>query len=163
MVLGKEAKTPSLVLTVMVIAIALYSPDLAGQGISPSCTLGQRLSYPFFHASILHCLVNCWVLLSVVFGRRIPIWQMAVAYIIAISYPASLFASLAESPAVGLSGLIFGLLGMVTMTTARPLQIAAYMITFIILGAIMPNIAWTLHLYCYIVGLLIGFLTLWKV
>lgn len=163
MVLGEKAKAASLVLTLIVVAIALYRTDLAGVGIYQGCTLWQRLSYPFFHATIIHCLLNCWVLLSVVFDRNIPLWYIVVSYMVAVSYPAGFFVSLAESPAVGLSGMIFAMLGMVTMTTGRPFRVAAYLLAFILFGAVLPNIAWTLHLYCYVTGLLIGLLALWKV
>ncbi|MBQ9884431.1 MAG: rhomboid family intramembrane serine protease [Bacteroidaceae bacterium] len=160
MVSGAQTKAASLVLTLIVTAIALWSPDLTGMGLFPECSLWQRLSYPFLHASLLHCAVNCWVLLSVVFARKIPFWQLFVAYIIAITYPVSIFASLAEYDAVvGLSGVVFALIGIITPSTAKLVAGVLYVVTLVLISAFMPNVAWTLHLYCYLVGLIVGMIT----
>ncbi len=159
MVSGAKAKTASLVLTLVVVAVALLSPDLTGMGLYQGCTLWQRLSYLFLHASLLHCFVNCWVLLSVVFSRKLPFWQLIAAYIIAITYPVGIFASLAEYDAVvGLSGMVFALIGIITPSTAKLAGVLS-IVAFILIGAIMPNVAWTLHLYCYLVGLIVGMIT----
>lgn len=159
MVSGAKTKAASLILTLVVIVVTLWSPDLTGSGLYQGCTLWQRFSYPFLHASLLHCIVNCWVLLSVAFSRKVPFWQLFTAYIIAITYPVGIFTSLAEYDAVvGLSGLVFALLGIITPSTAKLAGVLS-IVTFILIGAIMPNVAWTLHLYCYLVGLTVGMIT----
>lgn len=161
MVPGKEAKAASLVLTIVSVVLVLVSPDIARHGIGEGSTLLQRLSYPFFHANLLHAGLNCWVLLSLCFNRTVPGWMIPTAYLVSVTYPAGLFASLARhGVAVGLSGMIFAMVGMLTLTLRKPLPAIAYTMAFVLIGAVLPNIAWTLHLYCYAAGLMVGYIVI---
>lgn len=156
MVSGKETKAASLVLTHIALVLLCLPIDANAVGISRGCSLWQRMCYPFFHATILHALVNCWCLLSIAFNSSIHIWKLMAAYIIAISYPDILMGS---QPTVGLSGLIFALLGIISLSAGRWYINVPILLCIASCGFLLPNINATLHLYCYLVGLMVGLLT----
>lgn len=157
MVQGKETKATSLILTLVVLILLCLPIDIKSAGISQGCTLWQRLSYPFLHGSILHAGVNCWCLLSICFNRNTPMWQLIAAYVIAVSYPSILMNS--HTATVGMSGVIFALLGIISLTSRKWYVNVAFIMAIILFGYLLPNIDATLHLYCYLVGLIVGLLT----
>ena len=145
----------------MVCAIA--GVDVSGFGICKGCQAYARLAYSFFHASFFHAAINCWCLLCIVFTFRVPLWQLVAAYAIACSYP---FGGI---PTVGLSAVDFALLAMVSWKVARKLFYHSWMLSFIVAGYVFPAILqWvgmdvarpnnTLHIYSYVVGLIVGFM-----
>lgn len=174
MVRGKETKTAALVLTAVcfVMYVAIPSQLLQQVGIREDCSVLARFAYPFFHASFVHMAVNCWCLLSIVFIYDVSCACFAIAYAIAVTYPIDTFSAVIGSsllPTVGLSGVDYALLGMVSFQTKRKLYFHVFIASFIALGIIIPylcsvcgfNIATPnnlLHIYCYVAGLLVGFL-----
>lgn len=153
MVSGKEAQATSLILTVAILFLLLLPIDVKAAGMSQGCSLWQRMCYPFLHASILHAAVNCWCLLSIVFNRTVMMWQMMVAYAIAVSYPS---VWMGQTVTVGLSGMLFALLGIISMTSRKWYLNVAVIGSVILFGYLFPNINASLHLYCYIAGLAVG-------
>ncbi len=167
MVRGKEAKAAALVLTGVCMVIYFVQsmtgwPQLTDVGISEDCSILARLSYSFFHAGLPHCLVNCWCLLSIVFIYEVPVSRLAVSYIVAVLYP------FASTYTVGLSAVCFCMLGQVVWLSRRKLFFHTWVVSFIVAGIILPymfrsfglNIASpdnTLHIYSYVVGLMVGF------
>ncbi len=183
MVPAEKTQAASLILTLLAVVLMLCPIDIRQWGISQGCTPWQRLAYPFLHASWLHCAINCWCLLSIVFAREIKPWQLIIAYIIAISYPVDLLSSPLASEAtpspsspllpsaaqalspssplstVGLSGFIFALLGTNSLQSRKWYLNIAIIGLFIAAGFLLPGINATLHLYCYLAGLLVSVLT----
>lgn len=175
MVRREEAKTASLILTFVCMALYVACSvfgdfDLAKVAIGRDCTVLVRLVYSFFHASMLHTFVNCWCLLTVVFIYDVSLTYLALAYLIAVTYPVSLFAHLhGDVPTVGLSAVCFALIGMVSFQTRRKALFHTWVLSFIAIGFAIPlmcsacglDIArpnnW-LHLYSYTAGLMVGFL-----
>lgn len=178
MVRNEKEKAAALILTAVCIVISVSVSVLDGfsvesVAISPHCSIFQRLVYPLFHASMLHCIVNCWCLLSVVFAYHVSFSSMLLAYLTAVLYPVDTFAIIpAISPAghtVGLSAVCFSLLGQIAFQVQRKLYYQFCIISFIAFGYIIP---WAssacgyavatpnnlLHIYSYVVGLLVGFL-----
>lgn len=155
MVSGKETKAASLVLTAVIAVLLLLPIDVKAAGMSQGCSLWQRLCYPFLHGSILHAAVNCWCLLSIVFNRTITVWQMIAAYAIAVSYPS---VWMGQTVTVGLSGMLFALLGTISVMSRKWYLNVAVIGSVILFGYLFPNINASLHLYCYIVGLAVGFI-----
>ena len=156
MVSRTKTKVASLVLTLIVSCLLLLPIDVSTVGIRQGCTLWQRLCYPFLHASLLHAGINCWCLLSISFGSNIPLWKLVVAYLIAVSYPSILMGS---QSTVGLSGLVFALLGTICVTSRKWYVNISIILGIICFGFLLPHINATLHLYCYLAGLLVGLLT----
>lgn len=171
----EKAKTTALVLTVVILTIyavvpAVFPVGLSSVALVPGCSLYARLAYPFFHASFLHALLNCWVLLCLVFYYNIGIGKMLLAYLVAVTIPVRLLCcDIVAAPTVGLSSVIFCLFGMTSWLVKRKLYFHCWMAGFISLGFLIPYLCQLcaltvatpnnfLHIYCYVVGLLVGFL-----
>jgi len=117
--------------------------------------------YPFVHASLLHCVVNCWCLLCIVFLYDIRPVMLIGAYIIAASYPCSFLDFLYPSgmlPTVGASGICYALLGRYSFGVKRKLYYQLWWACFIGIGFFFPNCNAWLHLYCYLCGLVLALL-----
>lgn len=180
MVQNEKAKTAALVLTTACIILSAVHyvaavPQLSDVGICKDCSILARFAYSFFHANIIHTLINCWCLLSVVFLYDVSLWYVAIAYAIAVTFPINTLAAIVphasawEIPTVGLSAVCFVLLGIIAFRVQRKVLYHLWVLSFIAIGYILPytcslcgltvaapnNI---LHLYCYVAGLMVGFL-----
>lgn len=196
MVRRKKAKTASLVLVAACLTVSLVqiivatvpcafplgfatvsvasASGLSSVAISAGCPLLPRLLYSFFHASLLHCLVNSWCLLSVVFYYDLPLSSLLLAYITAATFPVDtictvLGGSAAEIPTIGLSGICFSLLAQASFHARRKLYFHLYIAFFLLLSTAFPYLCSVcgyaiatpntpLHIYCYVAGLIVGFL-----
>lgn len=213
MVRRKKAKAASLALVAACLTLSLLqtiaattpvasAAGLTSVAISAGCPLLPRLLYSFFHASLLHCLVNSWCLLSVVFYYDLPLSSLILAYITAAAFPVDtvctvLGGSAAEIPAVsaalsvhsvfsvhsggvltaaftttstvGLSGICFSLLAQASFHARRKLYFHLYIASFLLFTTAVPYLCSVcgyviatpntpLHLYCYVAGLIVGFL-----
>lgn len=156
MVRATETKVSALVYVVAILVLHLLPVPLDAVGVRAGCTLSARLLHPFFHASLLHCLVNGWALLSVVFIYEPSLVRLLVCYGIAVSFPASLFGC--ATPTVGASGVIFALLGSLSFSVRRRWYWQAWWAFFLGLGFVLPTTNGWVHLYCYVLGVAIGFL-----
>lgn len=157
MVRRKEAKIASLVLTVAVLLLQCLDVPLENVGLSGDSPVYARFLYPFFHANMLHAAINCWCLLSVVFIYDVSLAAMAVSYLVAVLYPIGFFSPDAL-PTVGLSGVCYTLMGRVAFCVRERWKYQLYMLSYIAVGFLLPGFNGCLHLYCYIAGLLVGFL-----
>lgn len=127
-------------------------------GLHDGCSLVDRLLYPFIHANIFHALLNLLVLWQCL--KTFPRWNSLIAfYIIAISYPLP-----SENPIVGLSGLLYAYMGYIEPAVKDKMRYNLFIIIYILIGLILPNMAVGIHIYCYAVGLLWGYLNapVWK-
>ena len=132
--------------------ISFFTCPVREVSLCGGCSFSARLLYPFFHAGVLHALLNAWSLLCVVFLTRISLSRLFAAYLVAVSFP------FACAPTVGLSGVVFALLGRVAFEGARPRVFILYSLAVVLLGFLFPKVNAVLHLYCYVAGLLVGFL-----
>lgn len=179
MVRGKKAKTASLTLVAICLILSLAQlaapvPSAFPLGlvaIHAGCGLLPRLLYSFFHASLLHCLINSWCLLSVVFYYDLPLSALLTSYLIAATVPAHLtsYISLLPSDTVGLSGLCFALMAQASFRASRKLFFHTWIAGFLAFSSLVPYLCSVcgygiatpntpLHIYCYVVGLMVGFL-----
>lgn len=158
----KMEKITALLIAVVVICLSLYNiEDWHSVGIYADCELRGRAIYPFFHANILHALLNAWCLLSLVFIYDIKIGRLLLAYIIAVTIPITALSSIVGgmvSPTVGLSGIVFALFGTISFEVVRKWYYQAWMISYLAIGFLFPNTNAWLHLYCYLVGFLVSLL-----
>lgn len=134
----------------------IYIHDWYAVGIFPHCTLLQRLSYSFFHASFIHALINIWCFLSVIFLYNLSWHRLLVSYIIAAAAPDFV---LPPVPTVGLSALCYALLGLVMFQVKRKLYFNIIVVIYISIGFLFPLVSAWLHLYSYIAGLFVGAIT----
>ena len=176
MVRREKEKAAVLILTAVCIVLYVVMPSqlLQQVGIAEGATLPARLAYSFFHASLTHTLINCWCLLSVVFVYDVSAAYLVIAYIIAVTYPIDTISTIccavnATTPTVGLSAVCFALLGMVSFQSARKLFFHVWILSFFVATTLLAYICSvcgytiaapnnTLHIYCYVVGLMVGFL-----
>lgn len=136
---------------------ALYKGDWQSVGIFTDADILQRLTYSFFHASLLHALINIWCLLAIVFIYDVSSIKLLVAYLIAVVAPGCVLHNI---PTVGLSAVCFALFGSIAFQVRRKLYYNACIIFYIALGFLFPLVNGWLHFYSYVAGLLVGFLSM---
>ncbi len=152
----KTTKAVSLLISIIVCCLALQDiQDWSAVGIFTGCGPGCRLSYPFYHANMIHAALNAWCLLSVVFIYKVPLWRLAFAYIVAVSVPAFCLSCV---PTVGLSGLVFTLFGSVSFEVERKVYYQLWMVVYLVIGFLFPDTNAWVHLYCYLAGYLTALL-----
>lgn len=139
----------------MAAAVLVLSP-FDGAGISTGCSWMARLSYPIFHVTLLHALCNAWCLITLVFYYDLNCRKILTAYLIAVTIPSFI---LSAAPAVGMSGLCFALMGLTTFVVERRGLITSCVAVFLAVGFLFKSAAASIHLYCYLVGLFVAFLT----
>lgn len=123
-----------------------------GMGLYRGCTVLQRVSYPFFHQNVFHAIINIWVFHQCY--RFFPcIRNLSVFYVMAVSYP---FAS--YTPIIGLSGLVYAYMGYIAPRVERKVRYNLTILAYISIGFVFPNMAMGVHIYCYVLGLLWGYL-----
>ena len=119
-----------------------------------------RLAYPFIHAHPLHTTVNGWVLLQLAFRTPLTLRRLLLAFVVAWSCPAfiGVWPTASSSSVVGLSGVLYALFGMWMPHVARRLRYNAIVALWLAAGLCTTSVAVGLHLYCYLLGILLGFL-----
>lgn len=130
-------------------------------GIYSGCSLQNRFLYSFFHANILHAVLNAWCLISIVFIYDITIWRMLLAFLVAASIPIDSMGTIIPGlgvPTVGLSGVVFFLFGSISFEVLRKWYYQLWMMFYILIGFIFPSTNAWLHLYCYASGLFFALL-----
>lgn len=152
----KAGKISALIISILVFCLALQHVDnWEAVGIYSGCGLTCRVLYTFYHANLLHALLNAWCLLSVVFIYDTSVWRLLIAHIIACTIPAI---CLSDIPTVGLSGVVFALFGSISFEVERKAYYQLWMLAYLVVGFLFPNTNAWVHLYCYIVGLLVALL-----
>ena len=157
----KTEKVTAIVVALTVTALSfVHVSDWTAVGICSSCPLSGRLLYPFFHAGIVHAVLNAWCLLSVVFIYEVSYLRMLFAYVVAVTVPVDTLGTFLPlaSPTVGLSGVVYVLFGTISFEVARKRYYQLWMLCYIAVGFIFPNTNAWLHLYCYLCGFLFALL-----
>lgn len=150
----KKTKVFSLALSLIMLALvfAPVDPKTVGLCFHASCApywSYGNLTYSFFHANILHWLLNVWCFLSCVFLADVSFRNLLLAYLVACSVPA-----LSSTPTIGLSGVCFALLGMIMWKSAnRRTYNLIIGVTVLSMVALCPKaVNNVLHIYCYLLG-----------
>lgn len=119
-----------------------------------------RLAYPFIHAHPLHTAVNGWVLLQLAFRTPLTLRRLLLAFVVAWSCPAfiAVWPTAGPSTVVGLSGVLYALFGMWMLHVARRLRYNAIVALWLAAGLCTTSVAVGLHLYCYLLGILLSIL-----
>ena len=151
-----EAKNVSLLTAVVILLMSfIYIPDWSAVGVAQGCPLAARLVYSFFHASLVHAVVNVWCFICILFLYDVSIWRLLTAYIVAVVVPPFL---LSEVPTVGLSCVCYFLLGSLIFQVRRKLRFISCCLLYIAVGFLFPSVNSLIHLYGYLAGLLVGLL-----
>ena len=144
----KSGTRAKVVLTVLCVLMLLFNHD---GGFAPGCKLYSRLSYSFCHTNVWHMLCNLFVL----WGIRNKLCILP-AYAIAVA--ASWLPMWVDNPTVGMSGLLFAMFGIMWGKTGMAWKCVKTGAPVIVLTMLFPNVNGLLHLYCYVVGFVVGLL-----
>lgn len=149
-----EAKALTLLAALMCVGMLAVSPDVQDVCLLPGVSLRHRAAYMFCHANLLHLAMNLWALLYLVFLFPVDLWMLLTAALSAAAVPDALIGS---EPVVGMSGAVFFLLGGIADTVKGKRRYLLSNLGFILLGTVLPHIAWGVHLWCFICGLIYAY------
>ena len=163
----KHAQATALVVGVGVVAFALLRVlgivSFASTGISEGGSWWGRLAHPFLHVGLLHALLNVYVFWQLVFFFPFRLRHLLLAFLVAVTCPASialwsppLWNSAPASQVVGLSGVVYVLLGWVVPGVARRARFCLMVMAWLAFGALVGTIAVGFHAYCFLVGMAMG-------
>jgi len=82
--------------------------------------------------------------------------SLAAAFIISASVPIGIFPISEGVVTVGVSGVVFALMGMISTKVQRKLYYQGWVLGFIVLGFFFKSCNSWLHLYCYALGALLA-------
>ncbi len=152
MVQGKNEKRFALIASLLMGVIKAL--PIAPITLHADCLMHERLLYPFFHVTWLHLIVNLWCFLSLVFIYGVRWRHLALAYIIAVTFPTAL----CPLPTMGLSGVCFALMGLWACKVERKGYYQTYIWSFIGLSGIFGGVNMTLHAECFLVGSVMSYI-----
>ena len=129
-------------------------------GIGPDATLVSRLLHPLVHVGLLHAVVNVYVLWQVVFFCDIRCRHLLGAFVVACCCPSWVAAwpycwihpDAGPTMVVGLSGMVFALMGMQMHRWPRRWRCCAILLLWQVPGLCAGGVAVGMHLYCFVAG-----------
>lgn len=149
----KEEIAAPLLLTAATIMVYISGASLHTFGLCEGMDWYARFTYQFLHISIWHMLINLWSLWGIATTYKLRIWHLVTAYLISAS---PFFYR--DIPTIGLSGLCFSLMGIIWYQVLHAKLYHCWIIGFILIGFLFPGTDARLHLYCYAIGFIIGWL-----
>lgn len=152
-----EAKALTLLAALMCVGMLVASPWAGDVCLAPGAQWWRRVTYMFCHANVIHLGTNVWALLYIVFLFRVDMWMLLLGALSASLVPDALVGV----PTVGLSGVVFFLLGGITHTVGNKARYLSGNLSVILFGVLLPNIAWGVHLWCFVCGTIYS-LCVWK-
>ena len=171
---------PIVTYAIMALCVIVFAAEvLTGQLVaSGSPIVSALLYYPpytsiepwrmltslFVHGSILHILFNMYSLfiLGPELERLVGRWRFVALFLLSgLGGSVAVLLSSPASPVIGASGAIFGLFG-AYFVIARHLggnsrQLIIVIVINLVIGFIVPNIAWQAHVGGLLIGALVAF------
>lgn len=149
----KKTKIAALLLSLAMAVFAFAPVPPEDVGVYAGCHVWGRLTYHFFHAGIVHLLLNLWCFLSCVFLADVSAGALAAAFAVACSVPV-----LSPVPTVGLSGVCYALLGFIMLKAVDKIRYNVYILFSILLPVlILPHaVNSVVHAWCYAVAAAAG-------
>lgn len=136
---------------IAILAITFFSGIPCEEfGVSSTSPWWTHFTYHFFHGNLIHLLSNVYAIWFCVNKKRFTIITLLSAYLLSV---AASFIVGSPIPIVGLSGMIFVILGINLSSVPTKINIV-YMLAILIVGYIIPNISGSTHLACFLVGLI---------
>lgn len=154
---GTKAKNITLIVSAVTLILSVLPISYSALGICVGCEWWSRVLYSFLHVNLIHCALNVWCILSVVFIYNISPLRLLLAYLCACSFPVDTLGAFYPSlqmPTVGLSGVAFALMGSISLEVKRVYYYQAWMVFYLIVGMLLPSVNGWVHAYCYICGLI---------
>lgn len=155
---SRKVRQAALIYASILIGIYVFGISYEDYALTDTFSLRRHLLYHHFHANIWHLLCNVWAFLTIAFYWNVTASRLCLAYILASTYPQELFGG---NPIVGISGLIYVLVGMSALnppTTKGKIKYNAYVLLTISAGLVIPMISVGVHAYCYVAGVLVALL-----
>lgn len=149
MLRGEKEKIAFYVFAIIEVALSVTH---TGIGLCDGCSVTDRLLYPFVHANIFHALGNLVVLWQCMSKFNVR-WHVLVFYAIAVTFPLT-----SSTPIVGLSGFLYAWIGFIMPWVKAKLYYNCIITLIILAGFFLPGMAVGIHIYCYVVGMLWGYL-----
>ena len=147
----KLAKNITLIIALMVLIIKA-TPINGMFAMSTTPTIADRMIYSFCHATWMHTILNAWAILSIAFVYEPKVNRLATAYVIAILCPKML----CPTPTVGLSVIIYALLGMMSFRVVDKGFYQLCMACALIVGCLFPFSNGSIHVYAYLCGFIVA-------
>lgn len=149
----KHTKNITLIIALLVLIIKLaWAGTMFSMNTTP--TIADRMLYSFCHATWMHAILNAWALLSIAFIYEPKVNKLIIAYAIAVICPKAL----CTTPTVGLSVIIYALLGMMAFRVRDKGFYQLCMACALIAGCLFPYSNGAIHIYAYLSGLIIAIL-----
>ena len=171
MVRGKEAKSAGVLAAAVMYALWLLPITAEETGIYSGAEWWHSLTWQWFHGSIWHLSVNAWALLTIVFMWNAGIGKLLTAYATSVVYG---LACATDTPIVGMSGVIYALLGLYALSPRGwqkrlryQLYVAAWIVVPWAVGMVIPKdescgtaafgaVAVEAHVACYVMGIFVA-------
>ncbi len=150
----EKAKAVTLLVALACVVMLVVSPDGADVGLYRHSPWWHRLAYMFCHGNIIHLAFNVYALLYIVFLLPVGMRMLTFAVLSAVTVPEMLLGCI---PAVGLSGVVFFLLGAILYMVKGKKHYLLTNTGVIAFGVLLPNIAWGVHAWCFSWGLIYCF------
>lgn len=111
------------------------------------------ITYQWQHVNVFHLIGNLLSLTAIGFGYfRLPPLAVPAALVISVAVPL-VYPSVFDVPTFGLSGIIFALLGMISIFAYRKLYYHAWIASFILFFHFFGHSNSLLHILTYITGI----------
>ena len=146
----EKTKILSFVLSAVIIVVSLLDIDFSHYALSPLNSPFGNIAYHFFHVNILHAIVNVWCLLGIVFFYKIRVRDFIIAFAVAASFPTQL----CIAPSVGLSGMLYALMGLIMPQVYSRTYFIACLVLWNVVAWIVGGFGVEVHAYCFVVALL---------
>lgn len=150
----KEAQALTLLAVLLCLGMFAISPDTENVCLIEGAPWWHRVVYMFCHANAIHLGMNVWAMLYLSFLFPIDTLMLMCAIGCAIVVPNALIGNV---PVVGLSGVVFFLLGGIVNIVRNKYKYLLSNFGFIAMGLVLPHIAWGIHLWCFICGLIYAY------
>lgn len=140
----------------LIVAMTVVQCTAVSGGLGLSCNSPwySHLTYIFAHDGWVHLCINAYALLTLVFMNDAGWAKMAASWVISVLVPYN-----GDTPLLGMSTLIYALLGITVMDSPRWKMLLTVNISVILSSIFIPYVAFMQHLVCFASGVVIGFLT----
>ena len=141
---------------IIVAAVVCYMMG-AEAPMSKETAWWTHFTYEWSHGNIWHLMGNCLVIGAIAYSDFKTMWlSWLLAYLIACTAPAL------DAPTVGMSGICYAMMGMISWQAARVWRYHAWVVAFIAICALVPGVSNNLlHIWCYGIGTAIAYAIGW--
>lgn len=142
----------------IILSLVLIAVFVADFGCDPSIHAVTRTSirplYVLHHAGILHLAINVYCLLSMVFCSEARLWHFSLSVLFACFLPPAII----TAPTVGFSTVLYAMSGILIMQSPNARLLILLNLSTIAIQFVFSSMAVTAHLYCFLMGIVSGFL-----